>query len=200
MKQFNWTFPTNPLTTEFDKATEAFMALCKGVTGLHPEDDLATKIANLDADWPDLLSFLASMYRLQARSSYRGAIVQCVHNIWRREPKFRELLEQHARHSPYQLSEVCVILPWLNDDEWKAVYGAEAAADASASSQMEAASVARVQQFAPPRAANGTFFGRAQKCFRCGEVQGYVCRRKGFGWRQRTHDARCSTRMLERSH
>mmetsp|Transcript_5586 Transcript_5586/g.9098 ORF Transcript_5586/g.9098 Transcript_5586/m.9098 type:complete len:145 (-) Transcript_5586:428-862(-) len=41
-------------------------------------------------------------------------------------------------------------------------------------------------------------FGCAEKLFRCGQKKGYLFSRKGFGWRERTQDARCKNRMCER--
>merc|ERR1712023_269454 len=170
-------------------ATESFMRFLKGISSPCPDDDLNAKLAELGADWSHVLSFLASMYALRSRSTYRRCIVECVHNLWRREPTFRDLLEEHVgRNSLGQGESAGVCLPWLVDDEWAAVYQGEAAADVSALNQMEAASAATVQELAPLHASQGAFLGRAEKCFRCGEAQGYVFCRKGFGWRQRTHD------------
>lgn len=198
MKQLQWTFPVNPLTADFDVATEAFRTFSKGVCGLHPDADLAGEIRHLDADWSQLLAFLASMYRLQSRSSQRRAIAQCIHNIWKRDPEFRDLLESLTRHSVEEGNEFQFMLPWLTDD-WRIVYEVDAAANAFEVSQTEAASAALVQEFAPSLSGHLKFFGRAEKCFRCGELQGYIFNRQGFGWRQRTHDLRCAHRMLDRS-
>jgi hypothetical protein len=114
--------------------------------------------------------------------------------LWKREAAIREFLELHARQLQVEGSN----LPWLCDGEWRAVFEAEDAAHASAETSMEASSVDLIQQYAPLCRPMRIFFGgRAQKCFRCGKFQGFLFDRKGLGWRERTHDDRCRSRMLK---
>lgn len=193
MQRYNWTFPSNPNTVEFDTATDGFTAFLKGIqhVALYPDSYLAGEFAGLNGDWLNVLRFLASMYGLKARSSYRRAVVECVHLLWKLDAGFRELLERHVRQASEEASTDLIWLPWLDDDEWKKVYNAEAVA----ATEMQMASTTLVRHIAPNPLAGGGFFGCAVKCFRCGKRLGYACQRKGFGWRQRTHDARCLQRM-----
>lgn len=175
------------------------MTFLKGVQHSRPDDDLEAMIAELNADWLNVLSFLTSMYGLQSRSTYRRAIIECVHGLWKREQGFREVLERHVRQSLDQDNGGPLDLPWIHDDEWRNVYAAEA----SALSHMEVASTELVRELAPPPISTGKMFhpslGVATKCFRCGKRLGYCFSRKGFGWREGSHDARCLKRMLDGS-
>jgi hypothetical protein len=202
MMQFQWKFPTDHWTSEFDTATEGFTSLKRGMSQVQPEDDLSIIFSSVSADWSQLLTFLASMYRLPARASYRCAIVECIYSMWKRDIEFRELLDALARQSLAEKSSVHDNMPWLGDEEWKAVFEAEAAADASTQRQMAQSSAELIREFAPQvfEFTSGVVFGgRAKKCFRCGQLQGYLFHRRGFGWRQRTHDERCKSRMCSSS-
>jgi len=131
------------------------------------------------------------MYRLKARSTYRRAVVECLHMLWKLDVCFREVLETHVRSALEQADTDSLCMPWLDDDEWKQVYNAEVVA----ATECEVASTALVQGFVPSPYGHGGLLGCAEKCFRCGKRLGYAFNRKGFGWRQETHDARCLQRM-----
>jgi|Transcript_68073 hypothetical protein len=200
MQDFNWTFPANPSTGDFDEATNAFSTFSRAVSHLRPEDNLASALSAVSAEWSQVLAFLSSMYRFKARASFRRLIVDCLYNMWRIDVEFREILEREARHSPEKRRESQDSMPWLGDDEWRAVFQAELVADISARREIEASSASLIREIAPlfdGRWAD-MILGPAEKCFRCGQKQGFLFSRKGFGWRQRTHDARCRNRMCER--
>lgn len=216
MQQFDWKFPTDHLTSEFDAATEAFTTFSRAISHLQPEDDLSSALWCVSAERSQMLAFLSSMYRFRARTSYRRPIVECIYNMWKRDAEFRELLELQARQSlePGQsrasgatsstdAPQLAVHdnLPWLGGAEWRTIFEIEVAADASTHRQLAESSQELVRQFAPLSkgiVSDVIFLGRAQKCFRCGQLKGYLLHRKGFGWRERTHDARCRSRMRER--
>lgn len=191
MRQFDWAFPTQPISLEFDTATDGFASFLKGVRSACPGDDLTAAIGGYNADWSNILSFLASMYALPARSSHRKPIIECVHRLWKIDQNFQDLLERQVQDAIKTRDPVC--LPWLQDDEWRDVHDA----GIEALAQMEVASTALVQELAPTPFDSGRFLGPAQKCFRCGRRLGYIFERKGFGWRQSSHDARCLERMLD---
>lgn len=199
MQKFHWTFPCNHLTGEFDEATEAFSTFNRAIAHLLPGDDLVSALSSVSAEWSQVLAFLSSMYRFPARASFKRSINDCVHNMWRLDIEFRDLFEREAR----QIEEAGAShdnMPWLGDDEWRIVFKAEVAADNSARREAEASSAALVREFAPlvDGRWSDVIFGRAEKCFRCGKEKGFIFSRKGAGWRQRTHDARCRKRMCKR--
>mmetsp|Transcript_14569 Transcript_14569/g.31909 ORF Transcript_14569/g.31909 Transcript_14569/m.31909 type:complete len:290 (-) Transcript_14569:122-991(-) len=115
MRQFGWKFPTNPLGTDLDAATSGFASFFSAVqrlgtdlerspgARLHPDVDVLLEPYN--QEWPDILAFLASMYRLQSRRSFGSRITVVVHNLWKLSPQFREVLEDK------EVDE----LPWLTD-------------------------------------------------------------------------------------
>jgi len=191
-----WTFPTCPLSTEFDSATDGFIKVFSSLQrlGLHPLRsgdeplDVAGMLEDLGGSWLDLLSFLASMYRLEERKSLRSRVVETAHILWRLEPGFRATIETAFEQTG--LAD----LPWLEAeaDLWRDVAGAEAAraAEAARSSQ------ALVRELAP-RMFTRPCLCTADKCFRCGHRMGYILALRGCGWRQSTHDLRCLRRMLQ---
>uniref|UniRef100_A0A7S1QL83 Uncharacterized protein n=1 Tax=Alexandrium catenella TaxID=2925 RepID=A0A7S1QL83_ALECA len=82
MHGFHWQFPREPLSTKLDTATEAFMAFYDGLnrlTIIRRDAGNGGPAAGPDlgiepGDWPGVLSFLASMYSCESRTSYRGRV------------------------------------------------------------------------------------------------------------------------------
>lgn len=190
-----WSFPTRPLSTEFDTATDGFTRLFGALQrlGMRParnEDeqlDILSMLESLGAGWLDLLRFLASMHRLEERRSLRTRVVEATHLLWRLQPGFRGALEGVFEQSGAEG------LPWLEAGDWMGVAGAEVAQ----AEEANRASQDLVWALAPRMFVRPSFCV-AEKCFRCGCRMGYILALRGAGWRQSTHDRRCLRRMLLR--
>lgn len=108
MRSFNWEFPHDPVSAKLDTATEAFQdtvdsltllskSWSKGLLASAPADPLVI----FQSQWPNLLTFLASMYTSGKRNTYMNRIKFVVGKLRQFSPSFEATLKSWPTELPW---------------------------------------------------------------------------------------------------